>query len=230
MKNKHWFIVIGIFLALLTISHIFFQLRIARIDRQAADNIKALTDTVTQYKTKIKGLQTLVFEKNALIMDKNNALRANLIEKEELRKLHFKSLSEVTRLTSYIRLLRDSVTTDAVIVYVDSSKTLKLPFKFADKNEYLNLNGSFDYNGTMRYSLEMPVKLDIYVGISKDNSYKSTVTTTNPYVKIEDIVTVKMDTQKKKNFGIGVFSGVGFTAKGIQPIVGVGVSYCPIKF
>ena len=230
MKNKHWFIVVAIFLALLTISHIFFQLRIAHIDRQAADNIKALRDTVIQYKTKIKGLQTLVFEKNALIMDKNNALRANLIEKEELRKLHFKSLSEVTRLTSYIRLLRDSVTTDAVIVYVDSSKTLKLPFKFADKNEYLSLNGSFDYNGTMRYSLEMPVKLDIYVGISKDNSYKSTVTTTNPYVKIEDIVTVKMDTQKKKNFGIGVFSGVGFTAKGIQPIVGVGVSYCPIKF
>lgn len=230
MKNKHWFIVVGIFLALLTISHIFFQIRIARIDRQAADNIKALTDTVTQYKTKIKGLETIVFEKNALIMDKNNAIRANLIEKEELRKLHFKSLSEVTRLTSYIRLLRDSVNTDAVIVYVDSSKTLKLPFNFSDKNEYLDLKGSFDYNGTMRYSLEMPVKLNIYVGISKDKSYKSVVTTTNPYVKIEDIVTVKMDTQRKKNFGLGVFGGFGITTTGLQPMIGVGVTYSVIKF
>lgn len=230
MKTKYFIYVIIAFVVILTGSHIMFQVRISRSDKLHYQNIANLRDTINEYQTVIKGLKVNVAEKNSIILSQKDAIKANLIEKEQLKKLNIKSLNSLTELRAYISVLRDSVSTDAIIVYVDSTKALKLPFTFRDSTEYVYLKGRFNYDAVMSYSLSLPIDLNVYVGVDKKGVSKAVVTSTNPYVKINDILSIKTDISRPSRFGIGLFGGVGVTMKGLQPIIGVGVTYSLIRF
>lgn len=198
-------------------------------------NLIAITDSVSHYQKKINGIEKEIFEKNALILSQKDAIKAGLLEREELKKVGIRQATEITSLKALISVIRDSVQHNGQVIVVKDTafvlpkNAILLPFSFSDKNKHLSLIGNFDKVGKLGYSLNIPVNLDIYIGYEKKR-LKTVVTTTNPYVKISDMVSVKLDNPKPKKFNVGAFVGYGVNDTGLSPIIGVGVGYSIFSF
>lgn len=206
-----------------------------KIRNAEISNLIAIRDSVSHYSAKINGLQTEIFEKNALVLSQSEAIKAGLVDKEALRKLNIKQATEITSLKTLLSIVRDSIShTGQIVVVKDTAWVLPknailLPFSFTDKNKYISLAGEFDKVGKLNYSLQIPIDLDIYIGYEK-KTLKTVVTTTNPYVKVNDILSVKMDKNKPKKFSVGVYGGYGISQTGLSPMVGVGIGYNLFSF
>ena len=90
--------------------------------------------------------------------------------------------------------------------------------------------GGYDLTGKMNYNFDVPaLKLDIYGGVNKNGIAKLSVTTDNPYIKISEIKSVKIEVAKPSRIGIGVTAGYGamYSKKQIHfgPGVIVGIQF-----
>ena len=210
----------------------------ARGDRASTDTINTLNGLIKEYVIDINGLKKQVSEKQQLILSQKQAIDIHLIEKSELKKLHFKAVNEVTRLKAEISILKDSLSHSGTVVIVEpcdsvglSYPVIKIPFTFKEVNEYYTLSGGFSEVGIMDIDLNVPISLSVWTGIEKGSKdYKAVVTTTNPHVKITELESVKFDLPKPKKFGIGIQTGYGIGKNGIGPYIGIGISYNIIRF
>jgi len=210
-------------------------------DRVNTTLISALRDTILTQKVKIHGLEMTSYQISQVVMSQKQALQTGFIERDELRKLHIKTLNELTRMKLQVGVLLDSIKhTGKIIhlppdtVFVSPRNCLLLPFEFMENNKYLSLTGSFDNDGNMSFDLNVPINLDVYTFVERrTHKAVTTVTVDNHYVKINEISSVKLDLPKVKKFGIGLHAGYGINIKdevSAQPYIGVGVSYNFISF
>lgn len=224
------------FLALLVASFFLGKCSTLQDRNNALNSIIALRDTVSTYKVKVNGLMLDVFEKNALILSQKEAIKTGIIEKEALRKLNINQVATITYLSGLISILRDSVSHSGEIVYIDTSSStpaILLPFTFGESDEYHSFSGGFNIKGQMNYAFNVPVSLDVWVGVNKNKATKAVITTQNPYIKIKEITSVKIDVQKPSRWGVSAFLGAGITIRTpivIAPMLGVGIDYRIFSF
>lgn len=222
-------------LGVLAILVIGWKYHTTKIKKLQISNLSAMNDTVSHYKAKINGIQNYIAEKDAIILSQKDAIKAGLIDKEALKKLNIKQLSEITSLKATLKVVRDSVQhTGQIVVIKDTTwllpkNAILLPFSFSDTTKYISLKGSFNEKGTLSYAFSAPIDLSVYVGYDK-RKLKTSVTTTNPYILISDMLTVKTDIKPQKKFHVGLFVGYGASDMGISPLFGVGVGYSIFSF
>ena len=240
VKNKY--LIVGLFIALCGL--FIFGLYIGRRKANNASTslITALTGKITTYEYKLDSLTKYASERDQIIVEQKQAIESGLIQNKELKALGIKRLSEVTFLKAQIQVLLDSVAHSGDIVIVHPCgdtlaieyPAIRLPFTFNQQNKYMALKGGFDYEGKMSIDLKVPVELDVWTGINKKTKkYIAVVTSENPYVKINDILSVKMDLPKPKRIGVGVQAGYGLILGDplkTAPYIGVGVSYNLFRF
>lgn len=234
-------IVIGIFVLLVAIFILggYFGHRIA--NRASNAVIIALNDTIHNYEYKIGELKRYASERNQLIVEQEQAIHQGLLDKKELKALHLSAVSEVTRLKAQVKMLIDSIGHNGVItIPCPNNDTLQflnaiyLPFEFQKEDDFVDLKGRFDSEGKMSVDLTVPVTLDIWTGYDKTRkSYKATVVSNNPFFKVSDINSIKVEAKKPSRFSIGLHIGYGFTIKDqvyATPYAGGGISYAIVRF
>ena len=90
---------------------------------------------------------------------------------------------------------------------------------------------SLDKNGTDSATIELPIMQSVYE--SKD--YKAYVSGVHARLDsifvypLHEVVTIR-EKQPPKRWHIGVTTGYGLTTKGMQPYVGIGLTYSLISF
>jgi hypothetical protein len=209
-----------------------------RAEKASEHTINTLNGLIKEYTIDINGLKKQVSEKDQLILTQKQAIDIHLIEKSELKKLHFKAVNEVTRLKAQIAILQDSIAHTGVVYIVEdcdsvgySYPVIKIPFTFREENEYYTLSGGFSEVGIMDIDLNVPISLNVWTGIEKGSKdYKAVVTTTNPHVKITGLESVKLDLPKPKRIGLGISTGYAVCRNGMSPFVGIGINYSFIRF
>jgi len=162
------------------------------------------------------------------------------VTNKELRTLNIKQLNEISRLKVRIDTLMNDISHTGHIINIkpDSvgsvqQKAIVLPFTFTKKDQWLDLRGILNAEGNLSIGLKINADLDVYTGLDKTTKLPiAKVTSNNPYLGVLNVSSIKLDTQKPKKFGIGVFAGYGITLSGIikaSPIIGAGVSYNLIR-
>ena len=224
---KKYIIAIVAILALLGGAYLIGRYVDIRDERAVRNNFIALQDTIRNYQTKIKGLELQVFETKRVVLSQADAIKVGLVEKEALKKLNIKTLSELTSLKMQLNIVRDSVKHNGKIVYVDTNKqkpAILLPFTFGDTTKHFVFSGSFDLIGKMDYKFIVPaLSLNIYGGVDKKGIAKLSVTTDNPYIKFSEIKSTKIDVAKPSRIGLGVTAGYGAFYSNKQINFGPGV-------
>ena len=236
IKNKWLIVALAIALAgTLTLGWYWGK---ARGERASQHNIEVLNGLIKEYVIDINGLKKQVSERQQLILSQKQAIDIHLIEKSELKKLHFKAVNEVTQLKAQIAILKDSLSHSGSVVIIEpcdsvgySFPVIKLPFTFKDGNEDYTLSGGFSETGIMNIDLNVPLVLDIWTGKDKQTKeYKVVVTTPNKVVKIIELRSVKLDLPKVKRWGIGGSVGYGIGKEGLTPFAGLSFNYSFIRF
>ncbi len=177
------------------------------------------------------------------ITNLKNALNKGLLDKETLKALNLKYISEVTRLKGQIKILADSLETGANVIIVrdcdsltiDTTKAIKLPFSFENPDrKFYQLNGMVDVNGKVNFALTVPMAVDVYTFYDKTaKDYKAVVSSDNPYVQFNGVRSLKMDLQRPKKYNISIFAGYGVTVNKeptFSPMMGIGVGRSLIRF
>jgi len=178
---------------------------------------------IESYEVEINGLKRVVYEANQIILTKNEAIRTGYIEKERYRKLYLKEISHVADLNLTISVLNDSIEKLGQVVTVpdpvsgDPVPSLVLPFHFDKTNKWLTLTGDINTIGRMSFSLEMPVDLDLTIGMQKRTKEPViSAMTNNPYitqVNISSVQITKPDRWYNSTWfkvGAGFAGGVAF--------------------
>ena len=226
---------ITLFLAFLAILVIGWVYHTNKLQKLNVANVAAMNDTVSHYKTKIAGIEVFVAERDAIILTQKEAIKAGLLSKEELKKLNISQSTEISRLKAKIEVIRDSVEHNGQIVvirdtaFIAPKNAIILPFSFSDSTKFVSLRGRFNDAGKFSYTFSSTIDLNLYVGFEK-RKLKAVATTTNPYVIIQDITTIKTDIKPPKRFTVGLFAGYGAGEKGLSPFFGVGVGYSLLAF
>lgn len=236
IRNRN--LIIAILIALTGIFLLGRYLGQQKGERVAEHNINTLNDLIKEYVIDINGLKKQVSEKDQLILSQKQAIDVHLIEKSELKKLHFKAVSEVTSLKAQIAILKDSLAHTGTVVIVEdcdsvgySYPVIKLPFTFKEINDDYSLSGAFSETGIMNVDLNVPIALDVWSGREKGSKdYKVVVTTPNKVVKITELRSVKLDFPKTKRIGLGAQAGYGVSKNGLTPYIGIGISYNIFNF
>jgi len=237
IKNKYLLIVASV--VLIGVFLLGGYLSRQRLNRQHLNALSAYADTIRQYKYKMDSLTKYASERDQIVITQKQALEANLIEKEELRKLNIKYLAEVTSLKSQLSIVSGNVSHTGRIELIplksgSTKPVINLPFTFSKKDEYIDVKGGFDKKGVMNIDINVPITVDVWTGVDRTTKdYKAVITTDNPYIKVIDVRSVKVDLLKPKRFGIGIQAGYGINFKDqitAQPYLGVGLSYNLIRF
>jgi len=212
MNNyKLWLIGIVAFLALLATSYFVGRYYANKSHRVNIDNIIALRDSVKQYQVTIGKMDYQAFEQGQIILSQKDAIKTGLLEKEALKRLNIKYLTELTSANGLVSILRDSIGHNGV-VYMDTTThrpAIVLPFTFGDTTKHYTFSGGFSVTGKMNVSLAVPISLRVYTGIDRKGKAKATILTDNPYITIGEITTLKVDVPKPRLIGFGATIGYG---------------------
>lgn len=174
---------------------------------QYEQNWKAAKDSVEYYKLK-NG--ELLAERNSFILSEQEMREQLNISKDELKDIKKKlgsAVAQLARVKSEVRI--DSIYIESEPEYV-STDSISAPFQYS--NEWVGIDGRFDYGSgrclTTINDISMSVPLTI--GMTENKQYF--VSTSNPYVKVTDIVSTisEKTVPKKKHWGIGVTIGPSF--------------------
>ena len=203
--------------------------------------INTQTGMLRRYTYQLDSVQKIAAEKDAVIMTQKQAIEQGLIIKEELKKINIKRLNEITHLKTTVDILLDSINYIGGIVPPNTPcppdedhPVLYLPLTFGEDNNHLHLKGVFDEDGKLSMEIQVPISLDMFVGYDKTTkTIKSVVSTDNPYVKLDDIFTLRTDLTRPQKWGIGIIGGYGIAVGNpvrVAPFIGVGLSRSFIRF
>jgi hypothetical protein len=213
--------------------------RAYRVSTHVTDSLNSKIDSMYIV---LKDRSFYAYEKEQEILTLKEALNKGLVDKETLKALNLKYISEVTQLKGKVRILIDSLATNGSVIYfndcdsltLDTTKVIKLPFTFEKIDKDYQIHGGFTNDGIMYESLTVPLALDVYTFWDKPSkAYKVIATTDNKTVLFNGVRSIKMDLQPPKKYGIGVFVGYGMTIEKdprLTPMVGVGLSRTLIRF
>ncbi len=163
--------------------------------------------------------------------------KQDIIDKETLRAINVKHVTEISKLKFRIDTLLEDVNHNGNIIIVRdtvvtqlSQKAILLPFSFAKKDKWLDLKGMFDDNGKLGVDLKMDMEVDVITGTAKSGERTVNILTDNTYIGVIGVRSYKTDVEKPKRWGIGPSLGYAVCRNGLSPFVGVSVSYSLIQF
>ena len=191
----------------------------ADIKEQMQHNIEALTDSVKHYRT-ISG--DIATEKAILIGDIDLLKHTNDSLYRKVKELGIKKPDQVVYITNEI--IREKRDTAWKVRTPEMSKT----FDFSDK--WRDLAG----NVTLKDSIlglsinKDIVRMDYTMGIKDGRVY---ISSSNPYVKFNEIQGITIPKTKQKHWHIGPTIGAGIGTDGvIRPNIGLSLTYSIISF
>lgn len=204
-----------------------------RNDSISNTNIRALTDSITYYRTHNDDIVAVKSAFSARA-DELKTLNKDLYEKIKSLDVKPKTLTNTVYMkgetqflpqdTAYV-ILRDTITN-----IINNNGTLYRDFSFNDK--WRDLEGYVKYtNDTLGLKISKDiVRFDYTVGMDKHN--KIYVKSDNPYVRYEEISGFQVPTPRAKQWGIGPQIGISYDPvhNKISPTIGIGLQWSPIRF
>ena len=191
----------------------------ADIKKQLQHNIETLTDSVKHYRT-VSG--DIAAEKAILIGDIDLLKQTNDSLYRKVKELGIKKPGQVVYITNEI--IREKHDTAWIVLTTEMPRT----FDFSDK--WRDLTG----NVTLKDSiLGLSINKDIvrmdYTMCIKDN--RVYISSSNPYVKFNEIQGITIPKTKQKHWHIGPTIGVGIGTDGvIRPNLSLGLTYSIVSF
>lgn len=230
LKYKKTVVLVCLFVGLVALAFVAGKCSTRRVQQQQVSNIIALKDSVDHLIIKIDGVQNQVWEKNAIIIGQEDAIKAGLVREELLRKTHLKDLITNTELTGVIHRqdsLLNLLPKTEYITIVDSSgikkNYVRYPFQLLEQHDkYLNLDAGMDSTKKAWFKLDTPFSGSISIGyvgtgfLNLKKVPKGIFTTENKYIKINTMDVVIIQDNKRlidkwwvhSLFGIGVWEGL----------------------
>lgn len=168
-------------------------------------NLRAARDSVYQSFVEIGGLKYTVSTKDAIILSKDDALQAQIIENDRLKALQIKELVTNVELSGTINILRDSLKLPINTVFITIKDTsgvnqdyIRIPVQFLKVSDrYVKLNAGVNINKTAWYNLSVPVTGEISIGYVRAGFLKTKpvgiFTSSNPHLTVNsmDVLIVK---------------------------------------
>jgi hypothetical protein len=239
IKTKYLFLLA--FCLILGFIFLGYTLGTKKKDNQFSSEKTRLNNEILRYKAIVNGDSLYIASVEQEIMDKNEAIKQGEIERKELKALNIKTVNELTKAKLTINILLDSISNNGTVIIIkdtvlvnNDKKAILLPFTFKKSDQWYYLAGGFDLDGVMSAKIGVNVDLDLYGAYKKKDKVPSfIITTTNPYVTINSLKSIKFDTPKPKRFGIGLIGGYGINIQGnvkAQPFIGLGLSYSILRF
>lgn len=191
-------------------------------------NLKALTDTISYYKSK---QHKLVAEKTMLQGDMDLLKQVNDSIYNILKDINVKNPDNVVYVQTTISdIVHDTcwkVNTDSIYY----NKEIRREFDFSDKYRTL-LGYTYLKRDTLGTVIEKNDVVANFTVVQKEN--KVYITSDNPYIKYNNILGItNSETQKTKTkrFGIGPYIGFGVSHKlDFVPTIGVSLHWSLIQF
>jgi outer membrane murein-binding lipoprotein Lpp len=177
-----------------------------KVDRLSTA-LKSMNDSIAYKDIIIDGLTQRVAQKDALVLTYKEALNAEIISKEEMRRMHIRELNSKTSLIAELNSKLDSISHTGQVVYdtiyikdtLSLVPSIRLPFTFSKVTAYTSLKGSFNREGIMSAEVSVKAPLDIYVGLAKKTKdTKVSVTSPNPDLNVVYINSLKVVEPDKK--------------------------------
>ena len=200
LKHKKTIVYLGLFLALLCLSYIMGRCSTKQQRDNHISNLIAARDSVKESSTTIDGLENSIWEKNAIILSQEESIKAGIIERDLLKKLHIKDLITNTELSGIIKrqdsLLALPPKTEFITVKDSSGikkNYVRYPFQLLNVHtEYLDLDAGLDSLKKAWYKHKVPFSGTVSVGFKKSGFLKvdpiGIFTSSNP-----DLIVNKMD-------------------------------------
>jgi hypothetical protein len=189
----------------------------------------------------LKDRQFYAYEIEQDILTLKDAINRGLVEKETLKALNLKYISEVTTLKGQVRILKDSIEHNGNVIIIQPCDTtlppkpaIELPFSFKEHNKWYQLDGTFNNTGKLNVLLTVPLEIDVYTGYNKTSKeYQAIVTTDNPNVIFNGVRSLKLDLKNPPKYNVSIFLGYGMSVQKnptLSPFIGVGVGRSLIRF
>lgn len=195
------------------------------------NNIIALQDSLKEIELK-NG--EIIYEKQSLILEKNQLEEQFELSKKELKNIEHKlqsSLDYIAELTGHIEVEQNIIIKDS-IVYINDSIT---NYEFSYKDNWLSLNGitQTKHNQAFTNINNIYIPVPITIGLTEDK--KVFVKTTNPYLTFTNVnsaaITKTILNPKPKHWNIGIGTGIGAQyglinkTIDVGPYIGLNMSY-----
>jgi len=244
---KTRYLVYGLILALLSLFFLGWSLGTSKQKKSLTSVVDSLKYEITLSEIQLDKKTVYLAKVSQELTTERELRKKDIVDKETLRKLNLKQVNEISRLKLRMDTLlsginhtgqiiqipshTDSVSNDTI---TDKKNAILLPFSFTRKDEWLQLNGTFDSQGALDVSLKMKVDVDVFTGLDKNKEPICILSTNNPYIKTLGLASYKTDPPKKRKYGIGLQIGYGVNLIGEiikpTPYIGVGVSCNFIRF
>lgn len=225
--------VIYIFVILLLIGILSSAIRSCNDNKRRYEtNIRALTDTISYYKSKSGDLvATKTVYELGDIKELQQFDQQLYDELEDLKNIVKKK--DMTSATHFNGVITNELHDTTYIVKHDTiSRGVEKQFAF--NNEWRDLEGNVGYHqDTLSMAITKDItRFDYTVVTDKDN--RVYIKSKNPYVKFNEFTGFTIPSnvkQKQKQWGVGPQLGVGVTTDGkFRPYIGVGIQWSPIRF
>jgi hypothetical protein len=203
---KKLILYVALFLSVLGMGYVGGRYSTKEARKLGIDNLIAARDSVKTSTITIAGLQNTVFEKDAIILSKDDAIRTGLLERERLRKLHLKEVATNVELNGIIKVLKDSLALPPDVVFItvkDSSgmsyPAVKIPYEWKYNDNFIALTTGIRLDKRSYFKLDIPFTAELTVGYKKSGFLKATptgiLTTTNPYLTVDrmDVLILKKE-------------------------------------
>jgi hypothetical protein len=232
---KKWTPRVLLFIGVLLIAYIAGRCSTKAERDQSLSNLIASRDSVKQSKVVINDLENTVYEQGAIILTKDKAIEAGILEQERLRKLHIKDLLTNTDLLGVIHRQDSLLKLPPETIFITIKDTsgvardyVRIPFQLLKKaDKYLALNAGMKEGRTAWYDLSVPFSGTVSVGyvgsgfLNLKKTPKGIFTTENPYIKInqmdvliiQDNKTLFQKTWFHLVLGAGIMEGVNYILK-----------------
>lgn len=189
------------------------------------NNITALLDSITYYEDKSNNI---VAQKTILLGEVKDLKNINSSLYKELTDMKSKNADLVAKIDGLISMPKR----DTIFIYdkdsINIENEIKQRFYFSDEYRLLTGNIILKEN-TIGLNIDTDEVYFDYTIAIEDEILK--IKSNNPYVKYNDIVSIKKPKEKPKRWNVGVQGGLGFSYDllhqnfGIGPYIGVGISY-----
>ncbi len=197
------------------------------LEKNFAANLEVLQDSVVYYTNKdgqeVASRLAMQGEKQSLQLllasqkDSTNQLK-NLVK-------YYKNVAAAVHTETITKI--DSIE----VPYYIEGPDFNVPFSLQQK--WYELSGRSTNNGLFLDNITIPNSQSIVIGDKKTGFFKTQfrmdVVNSNPYITTTGIDGYS-HTERRKRAGVGVFAGYGFSANGLSPILGIGVSYDLFQF
>ena len=189
------------------------------------NNITALLDSITYYEDKSNNI---VAQKTILLGEVKDLKNINSSLYKELTDMKSKNADLVAKIDGLISMPKR----DTIFIYdkdsINIENEIKQKFYFSDEYRLLTGNIIFKEN-TIGLNIDTDEVYFDYTIAIEDEILK--IKSNNPYVKYNNIVSIKKPKEKPKRWNVGFQVGLGFSYDllhqnfSIGPYIGAGISY-----